>query len=203
MNATSIRARTRRRRRGRRGRRPVRRTPRRRGGAGRGGIEAGDGVGGTWFWNRYPGARCDVESVDYSYSFDRRPRADVGLDRALRHPARDPAYLDHVADRYGLRERLRLRSPRDARRRSTRRSTWTLDTDSGEEYRARFVVMATGCLSAPIRPDLPGVDDFARRASSPAQWPRGRRLHRPAGRSDRHRSSGIQARRSSPSRPSR
>jgi cation diffusion facilitator CzcD-associated flavoprotein CzcO len=136
------------------------------------GIEAGDSVGGVWFWNRYPGARCDVESVDYSYSFDR------DLERTWRWSERYATqpeilrYLDHVADRYGIRARFEFGRRVLTASFDEDSSTWSLVTDTGEEYLTRFVVMATGCLSAPIRPDLPGVDDFAGETLFTAQWPR-------------------------------
>jgi len=136
------------------------------------GIEAGDSVGGVWFWNRYPGARCDVESVDYSYSFDR------DLERTWRWSERYATqpeilrYLDHVADRYGIRELFDFGRRVLTATFDEESSTWSLVTDGGEEYRTRFVVMATGCLSAPIRPDLPGIDDFAGQTLFTAQWPR-------------------------------
>ena len=135
------------------------------------GIEAGHGVGGTWYWNRYPGARCDVESVDYSYSFDRELEQTWTWSERYATQPEIQAYFDHVADRYGLRERFDFGRSVISATFDEASSTWTLVTDGGVEYRTRFVVMATGCLSAPIRPDLPGIDDFAGETYFTAQWP--------------------------------
>ena len=135
------------------------------------GIEAGDDVGGTWYWNRYPGARCDVESVDYSYSFD------PDLEREWRwseNYAAQPeirAYLNHVADRYELRPHYRFGERVVAATFATESSRWQVHTDAGTEVAARFLVLATGSLSAPVLPDIPGVSRFAGRTLMTARWP--------------------------------
>ncbi len=135
------------------------------------GIEAGESVGGTWYWNRYPGARCDVESVDYSYSFDRQLEKDwVWSERFAAQPE-IRSYLDHVADRYDLRRHFEFGRRVVSAYFDDVASTWTLATDDGEQHVSRFVIMATGCLSAPIRPDLPGIDDYAGQTLFTAQWP--------------------------------
>ncbi|UUW90094.1 flavin-containing monooxygenase [Pimelobacter simplex] len=135
------------------------------------GVEAGDSVGGTWYWNRYPGARCDVESVDYSYSFDRELEKDWRWTERFATQPEIRAYLDHVADRYDLRRHFTFGRRVSAARFDEQASTWTATLDDGTEHRARFVMMATGCLSAPHRPDLPGIDDFAGTQLFTAQWP--------------------------------
>ncbi|SFS96262.1 flavin-containing monooxygenase [Saccharopolyspora flava] len=131
-------------------------------------LEAGDGVGGTWYWNRYPGARCDSESYYYSFSFD------DDLQQEWRWSERYPrqpeilAYLNHVADRFDLRRDIRL---------STRVTSavfddgWTVTTESGERLRARFLITAVGCLSSANVPDLPGLDRFAGDWYHTGRWP--------------------------------
>lgn len=135
------------------------------------GIEAGESVGGTWFWNRYPGARCDVESVDYSYSFDRQLEKDWTWSERFATQPEIRAYLDHVADRYDLRRHFVFGRRVTTARFDEQASTWRLTTDDGVQHHSRFVIMATGCLSAPIRPDLPGIDDYAGTMLFTAQWP--------------------------------
>lgn len=135
------------------------------------GIEAGDSVGGTWYWNRYPGARCDVESVDYSYSFDRQLEKDWKWTERFATQPEIRAYLDHVADRYDLRGRFTFGRRVTAAHFDEQASTWTVTLDDGTRHRTRFLMMATGCLSAPIRPDLPGIEEYAGTELFTAQWP--------------------------------
>ncbi|MGY1814671.1 flavin-containing monooxygenase [Blastococcus sp. SYSU D00820] len=134
-------------------------------------VEAGDDVGGTWYWNRYPGARCDVESVDYSYSFDEDLQREWRWTERYAAQPEIHAYARHVADRFGLRPHLRLGQRVTAAVFDDATSTWTLSTDSGTRYRAPFVLLATGSLSAPNRPDIPGADSFAGEVVFTAQWP--------------------------------
>ncbi|WP_067168733.1 flavin-containing monooxygenase [Microtetraspora niveoalba] len=136
------------------------------------GVEAAPGVGGTWYWNRYPGARCDVESIDYSYSFDEELQDSwVWSERYATQPE-ILAYLEHVADRFGLRPHFRFDRRVESARFDEGDATWTVTTDAGEAYRARFVVLATGSLSAPNKPPIPGADRFAGEVLFTAQWPR-------------------------------
>ncbi|MEU6117127.1 NAD(P)/FAD-dependent oxidoreductase [Streptomyces sp. NPDC047117] len=134
-------------------------------------IEAGDDVGGTWYWNRYPGARCDIESVEYSYSFD--PALQQEWDWSERYAAQPEllSYARHVADRYGLREDItfgtrveRLDWDEDTHR-------WTVTTDDGTSRTARYVIAATGCLSVPSRPVFEGLEDFAGEVYWTSGWP--------------------------------
>ena len=117
------------------------------------GIEAGNGVGGTWYWNRYPGARCDVESVDYSYSFDGALQASWRWSENYATQPEIRSYLEHVTDRFGLRDLIVFGERVVAAHYDDR---WVLTTDAGRQVSARFVIMATGSLSAPVVPDLPG-----------------------------------------------
>jgi len=133
------------------------------------GIDAGKEVGGTWYWNRYPGARCDVESVDYSYSFD--PELERSWRWSENYSAQPEilAYLQHVADRYELRPHLRLEQRVQTLRRED--GVWRLATDDGLEVEARWVVLATGGLSIPHVPDIPGLADFEGQVVLTADWP--------------------------------
>ena len=133
-------------------------------------LEAAPDVGGTWYWNRYPGARCDVESVDYSYSFDEAlQRSWTWIERFAAQPE-ILAYLRHVADRFDLRRHYRFGV--DVVDATFDRDRWHVRTAAGETYAAQFLLCATGCLSALNRPDIPGIDDFAGDAYFTAAWPR-------------------------------
>ncbi len=134
-------------------------------------FEAGDGVGGTWYWNRYPGARCDIESVDYSYSFS--PELEQDWQWSERYP-RQPeilAYLNHVADRFDLRRDIRLETRVTVAHFDDAAGVWCIETDRGDRCTARYCVMATGCLSTPKPPDLPGVERFAGATYLTGAWP--------------------------------
>src|SRR3712207_465263 len=110
-------------------------------------FEAGDGVGGTWYWNRYPGARCDIESVDYCYSFSSELLHDwVWSERYATQPE-ILRYLNHVADRFDLRRDIRFSTRVSEARFDEEAGTWTLSTSDGTSLRARFCVMAVGNLS--------------------------------------------------------
>ncbi|NNH75980.1 NAD(P)/FAD-dependent oxidoreductase [Nocardia uniformis] len=135
------------------------------------GIEAGDDVGGTWYWNRYPGARCDVESVDYSYSFDAQLQQSWTWTERFAAQPEIHAYLRHVADRFDVRRHYRFGTRVTAAEFDETTSTWTVGTDRGDTFRSRFVVFATGCLSEPIRPDIPGANTFAGEELFTARWP--------------------------------
>src|SRR6185295_4640970 len=124
-------------------------------------VEAGDGVGGTWYWNRYPGARCDSESYYYCYSFS--PELAEEWEWSGRYPEQPEIerYLNHVADRFDLRRDLQLDTRVVALRFDDESSTWEVRSDRGDVVTARFVVTAVGCLSATNVPDIPGMDSFA------------------------------------------
>jgi cation diffusion facilitator CzcD-associated flavoprotein CzcO len=134
-------------------------------------LEAADGVGGTWYWNRYPGARCDSESYYYSYSFDE------DLQREWRWTERYPeqpeilAYLNHVADRYDLRRDIRFGRRVHQARFDERDGRWLVRTESGEDYVGQFLITAVGCLSSANIPDIPGLDDFAGEWFHTGRWP--------------------------------
>lgn len=134
-------------------------------------LEAADGVGGTWHFNRYPGCRCDVESVDYSYSFDEKLQEEwVWSERYATQPE-ILSYINHVVDRFDLRRDIELNSRVESARFDEPSSRWLLTTGDGREYHARYVLFATGALSTPLTPDIPGVADFAGEVYYTAQWP--------------------------------
>jgi cyclohexanone monooxygenase len=135
-------------------------------------LEAGDGVGGTWYWNRYPGARCDVESIEYAYSFS--PELDREWRWTERYAAQPDilAYLGFVADRLDLRRDIRLGTRVVAAVWDGPASRWEVSTDAGDTVRARFAVMATGNLSVPKAPDIPGLATFGGRTLHTSRWPR-------------------------------
>jgi cation diffusion facilitator CzcD-associated flavoprotein CzcO len=145
-------------------------------------FEAGPDVGGTWFWNRYPGARCDVESADYSYSFD--PGLEQQWTWTERFSAQPEilAYLRHVADRFDLRRHIEFGTRVVAARYDDQAASWQVTTDSGRDTRASFCFLATGSLSVPQLPDIPGLADFAGAIHHSCAWPddgvpvRGRRV---------------------------
>src|SRR5215469_7137888 len=122
-------------------------------------YEAGPSVGGTWFWNRYPGARVDVESQEYCYTFS--PELDAEWTWTERYAARDEllAYLNHVADRFDLRRDIQLETRVTSAVYDEENRRWTLATDRDGRVSARYCVMATGCLSAPKdEVELPGSE---------------------------------------------
>ena len=135
------------------------------------GIEAAPGPGGTWYWNRYPGARCDVESVDYSYSFDEELQQEWTWSERYAAQPEILAYLEHVADRFDLRRRFRFGRTVTGARFDDDSATWEITTHDGGRHRAHHLVCATGCLSALNRPDLAGFDDFAGEVYWTAAWP--------------------------------
>ncbi|MGW6730155.1 flavin-containing monooxygenase [Nocardia sp. NPDC055029] len=135
-------------------------------------VEAGDGVGGTWYWNRYPGARCDVPSVDYSYSFSAELQQEWEWSEKYAAQPEILRYLEHVADRFDLRRDIEFGTKVAAATFDEDSATWLVETTSGLKLRTRYLVMATGALSDPRLPDIPGIEDFAGEALHTARWPR-------------------------------
>ena len=134
-------------------------------------FEAGDGVGGTWYWNRYPGARCDVESMDYTYSFSEE------LQREWKWSERYPSqpeilrYVNFVADRFDLRREITFETRVTAATFDETVNRWIVETDRGHRVSATYCIMATGCLSSPRKPDFPGVDSFEGETYHTGEWP--------------------------------
>ena len=152
-------------------------------------FETGDGVGGTWYWNRYPGARCDVESLQYSYSFS--PELDQEWTWTEKYAPQPEilAYANHVADRFDLRRDIRFSTRVTAATFDETSARWIVETDKRRRGvgSARFCLMAVGCLSSANKPPLRGHGrfqgtDLAHRRMAPGR----RRLQRAAGRRDRH-----------------
>ncbi len=135
------------------------------------GFEAADDVGGTWYWNRYPGARCDITTLDYCYSFD--PELEQAWQWSEKYATQPEilAYLRFVADRYDLRRSFRFSTKVTRATWDEERHHWRVATDQGDELTCRFLVMATGCLSVPKTWDVPGVERFQGETYVTGRWP--------------------------------
>ena len=133
-------------------------------------LEAGEGVGGTWYWNRYPGARCDIPSIEYSYSFDPDLQAQWRWSERYAAQPEIRAYLEHVAERFDLLRDIRFNTRLSAATWDEAAALWHLTLADGQAMRARYLVLATGALSAPKLPDWPGIADFAGEIVHTGQW---------------------------------
>ena len=134
-------------------------------------IEAADGVGGTWYWNRYPGARCDIECLEYQYGFDDDlPREWKWSERYATQPE-ILRYIEHVADRFDLRRDIQFETRVTSAHFNDATSRWSIATDKGDRFDARFCIMATGCLSSPRHPDFDGLDDYEGDWYHTGYWP--------------------------------
>jgi cyclohexanone monooxygenase len=134
-------------------------------------FEAGSGVGGTWYWNRYPGARCDVESMDYSYSFDEKLQQEWSWSERYSAQPEILRYANHVADRFDLRSDIQFDTRVTSAVWDDANSHWTVRTDRGDEVTARFCIMATGCLSDAQLPPIKGRESFAGKWYHTGRWP--------------------------------
>ncbi len=137
-------------------------------------LERGGGVGGTWYWNRYPGARCDVESLQYSYSFDEDLQQEWEWSERYSGQPEILRYANHVADRFDLFDDIRFDTTVAAATFDDDEACWHLDTETSDgpkRYQAQFVVMATGCLSSANTPDFAGLDSFAGPTYHTGSWP--------------------------------
>ncbi|MEQ8326156.1 flavin-containing monooxygenase [Parvibaculum sp.] len=134
-------------------------------------FETGDGVGGTWYWNRYPGARCDVESLEYQYGFSDDVQRE--WDWTERYAAQPEIlrYQNYVADKLDLRKDIQFSTRVTSADYDARSGEWTVETDRGDHVQTRFCIMATGCLSAARIPDFPGVRDFEGETYHTGAWP--------------------------------
>ena len=135
-------------------------------------YEAGSGVGGTWYWNRYPGARCDVESMDYSYSFSDELQQEWRWSERYASQPEILAYINHVVDRFDLRRDIEFDTRITAASFDEATSRWTVTTQRGDAVNAQFCIMATGCLSAAQVPGFPGLETFQGRHYHTGHWPR-------------------------------
>ncbi|MDI1264909.1 MAG: NAD(P)/FAD-dependent oxidoreductase [bacterium] len=134
-------------------------------------FEAGSGVGGTWYWNRYPGARCDVESMQYSFSFSEE--LDQQWDWSEKYAPQPEilAYANHVADRFDLRQHIRFDTRVTAAAFDDAAKCWRVETDRGDKVSAKFCIMAVGCLSAANHVPFKGREDFRGPVYHTGEWP--------------------------------
>ncbi|MBL6751057.1 MAG: NAD(P)/FAD-dependent oxidoreductase [Nevskia sp.] len=136
-------------------------------------FEAGEDIGGTWYWNSYPGARCDVESLDYSYSFSDALQQEWTWSERFATQPEILRYIHFVADRLNLRPQVSLRTRVTAAAYDEVARRWRVETDRGEAVMARFCIMATGCLTAAaVVPEIPGLGDFKGRWLHTGNWPK-------------------------------
>lgn len=134
-------------------------------------IEAADDVGGTWYWNRYPGARCDILTVDYSYSWDPELQKEWQWSERYATQPEILRYAQFVADKHDLRRDIRFNTRVKDAVWNENSKRWTLSTSDGKSVSAKFYVMATGCLSMPKVPDVPGAESFAGETYFTSSWP--------------------------------
>jgi cyclohexanone monooxygenase len=135
-------------------------------------YEAGGGVGGTWYWNRYPGARCDAESVEYSYQFSEALQQEWNWSERYATQSEILRYANHVADRFDLRRDIRFDTRVNMAHFDEASGRWRVHISDGAPVSARFCIMATGCLSSPNVPDIPGLDGFGGPWYHTGNWPR-------------------------------
>ena len=134
-------------------------------------LERGGGVGGTWYWNRYPGARCDVESMQYSYSFDAELQQEWHWPEKFSAQPDILAYANHVADRFDLRKDIDFDVEVKAAHFNETTRRWRIETDEGEKITAQFFVMATGCISTAQTPNIEGLDNYQGNTYHTGNWP--------------------------------
>ncbi len=134
-------------------------------------YEQGGDVGGTWYWNRYPGARCDVESMQYSYSFSDELQQEWDWSERYAPQPEILKYANHVADRFKLRPDIALNTRVDRASFDESGNTWSVTTSDGSTVTAKYVVLATGCLSNARMPDIKGLADFKGKVYHTGHWP--------------------------------
>ena len=134
-------------------------------------LEEGKGVGGTWYWNRYPGARCDVQSIEYSYSFSDELQQEWEWSHKYSTQPEILEYANHVADRFNLREHIRFNERVLSAEYVENSKIWKLETNSGNIYQSRYCVMATGSLSSINKPKFPGIDSYTGDWYITGKWP--------------------------------
>jgi cation diffusion facilitator CzcD-associated flavoprotein CzcO len=135
-------------------------------------LEMGDGVGGTWYWNRYPGARVDVEGVEYSYSFSKEIEQEWDWSEIMPTQPEIERYLNFVADRLDLRRDIRLSTRVVSATYDEAHHDWLVHTDTGDSFVAPFLITAVGCLSAPLTPKIDGIESFEGVSLYTSQYPR-------------------------------
>jgi cation diffusion facilitator CzcD-associated flavoprotein CzcO len=134
-------------------------------------FEAGAGVGGTWYWNRYPGARCDVVSMEYSYQFSDELQQEWDWSERYASQPEILDYLNYVADRFVLRGDIQLNTRVDSAHFDQALKRWAIDTDQGDRLLAKFCIMASGCLSSTNTPNFKGIDSFQGNTYHTGKWP--------------------------------
>jgi cyclohexanone monooxygenase len=134
-------------------------------------LEAGSGVGGTWYWNRYPGARCDVESMEYSYQFSDELQQEWEWSERYAAQPEILRYANHVADRFDLRRDIEFNARVRSAAFDEATGRWAVETEAGARTTGTFLIMATGCLSAPNRPAFEGVESFKGATYHTGTWP--------------------------------
>ncbi len=135
-------------------------------------LEAGTDVGGTWYWNRYPGARCDVPSLEYSFGFSEELEQEWHWPEVFSAQPDILAYANHIAEKFNLRDHIQFNTRVTSVTWQEHDNLWQLATEAGGMFEARYCVMATGCLSVPNKPSLPGADDFAGEVLHTGLWPK-------------------------------
>ncbi|MGH8595250.1 MAG: flavin-containing monooxygenase, partial [Gammaproteobacteria bacterium] len=136
------------------------------------GFEAGSGPGGTWYWNRYPGARCDVVSMEYSYQFSPELQQDWEWTERYATQPEILRYVNHVADRFDLRREIEFNTRVRGAHFDQETSRWTVELDHGKSVTARFCVMASGCLSSANLPNIGGLNSFKGPTYHTGHWPK-------------------------------
>ncbi len=134
-------------------------------------YEQGDGVGGTWYWNRYPGARCDIESMQYSYSFDDELQQQWEWTERYAPQPEILQYANHVADRFDLRRDISFSTRVERAVFDEGKNIWSVTTSQGDTVSASYVILATGCLSNARVPDIRGLGDFKGKVYHTGHWP--------------------------------
>ncbi len=134
-------------------------------------LEQGEGVGGTWYWNRYPGCRFDSESYTYGYLFSEELWQEWDWSEEFAPQPETERYLNHVVDRFDLRRHIRLNSKVNSAVWDEGSATWTTGTEDGFQIRSQYLIAATGVLSVPQYPDMPGREDFRGESYHPVRWP--------------------------------
>ena len=134
-------------------------------------FERGGDVGGTWYWNRYPGARCDVESLQYSYSFDEQLQQDWHWPEKFSAQPDILAYANYVADRFDLKKDIEFNIEVKASWFDENLKRWKITTNTGEEINAQYFIMATGCISTTQIPNIKGLSDYVGNTFHTGDWP--------------------------------
>jgi len=134
-------------------------------------LDEAEDIGGTWYWNRYPGARCDIQTIDYSYTFD--PELETAWKWSEKYATQPEIlrYLGFIAERYDLRSDIRFRTRITTATWDDAEERWLLTTDDGGTISCRYYIMATGCLSTPKPPEIAGIGDFKGEVYFTGRWP--------------------------------